>query len=452
MRSRKSLHLLFVVMLIVGLLPLTAAAQPAANIQAEGTAGFSQDSTAGDAPEALAGLFQPGRPYNPAVAQAAIASAERSPAAQSEDEVCWTQRFPANIPLARLAPGLAYDSARGVTVLFGGNGGTSGMLNDTWEWDGTNWIQRFPAHKPSARSGHGLAYDGARGVTVLFGGYTSGSGQLNDTWEWNGTDWTLRSPAHKPMGRWNPNLAYDSARGVAVLFGGNNGYNNRFNDTWEWNGTDWTQRLPANKPAPRERNALAHDSGRGVTVLFGGDDGSSLFGDTWEWDGENWEERLPEDKPSVRLAPALAYDSGRGVIVLFGGGDFIGGRYDDTWEYSLCAANCRTHLYRTKLNWTYATRPGWVKTLFLGKAHDQDRNLLEGATVYGHWILNGVAQPAQTAVTDALGSFTFRWKGPGAAPGTYAFQVTYIRYDNCLYDPGANHDPAYREVTLPPPE
>ena len=505
MRSRKSLHLLFVVMLIVGLLPLTAAAQPPANTEAEGTANSYLDSLVEGAPETLTGLFPPGQPYNPAVAQAAIASAERSPAAQGEDELCWTQRSPANIPLARLPlGGLAYDSARGVTVLFGGNGGTSGMLNDTWEWDGTdwtrrvpannptpresghlaydsargvtvlfggydgssrfndtwewdgtNWTLRSPAHKPSKRSGHDLAYDSARGVTVLFGGYTSGVGHLNDTWEWDGTDWTLRSPVHKPTGRWNTALAYDSARGVAVLFGGNDGYNNRLDDTWEWDGTDWTQRFPANKPPPRERNALAYDSGRGVTVLFGGDDGYYLFGDTWEWDGADWTQRFPLTQPTARTGPGLAYDSARGVTILFGGApDFIGGRLDDTWEYPLfCAANCWTHLFRTRLNWAYAARPGWVKTVFLGKVHDQDRNLLQGATVHGHWILNGVAQPAQTAVTDALGSFKFRWKGPWAAPGTYAFHVTYIAYDNCLYDPGANHDPDYREVTIPwPPE
>ena len=34
-----------------------------------------------------------------------------------------------------------------------------------------------------------MAYDAARGVTVLFGGY-DGANYLGDTWEWNGTSWT----------------------------------------------------------------------------------------------------------------------------------------------------------------------------------------------------------------------------------------------------------------------
>jgi len=40
---------------------------------------------------------------------------------------------------------------------------------------------------PSERYGHALSYDSARGVTVLFGGYDDSD--FNDTWEWNGENW-----------------------------------------------------------------------------------------------------------------------------------------------------------------------------------------------------------------------------------------------------------------------
>jgi hypothetical protein len=33
---------------------------------------------------------------------------------------------------------MTYDTARGVTVLFGGNDGIRN-LGDTWEWDGSSW-------------------------------------------------------------------------------------------------------------------------------------------------------------------------------------------------------------------------------------------------------------------------------------------------------------------------
>jgi hypothetical protein len=55
---------------------------------------------------------------------------------------------------------MAYDSARGVTVLNGGDG--------IWEWDGTTWTQQM-INGPST-SGGPMVYDSARGVMVMFGG------------------------------------------------------------------------------------------------------------------------------------------------------------------------------------------------------------------------------------------------------------------------------------------
>jgi len=76
---------------------------------------------------------------------------------------------------------MAYDSAGGVTVLFGGHDGS--YDGETWEWDGTSWTPRSSAG-PSARHFHAMAYDSAGGVTVLFGGYDGSI--YGDTWEWTG--------------------------------------------------------------------------------------------------------------------------------------------------------------------------------------------------------------------------------------------------------------------------
>lgn len=73
---------------------------------------------------------------------------------------------------ARYDHAMAYDSARHVTVLFGGTTSSSEASAETWEWDGITWSQRHVTG-PSPRSGHAMAYDASRGVTVLFGGYTS---------------------------------------------------------------------------------------------------------------------------------------------------------------------------------------------------------------------------------------------------------------------------------------
>ena len=56
-------------------------------VQARGSASLGGTAPfAAAEPQALAGLFQPGQAYDPAVAHAAIASAERSLAAQGEGE------------------------------------------------------------------------------------------------------------------------------------------------------------------------------------------------------------------------------------------------------------------------------------------------------------------------------------------------------------------------------
>jgi hypothetical protein len=142
---------------------------------------------------------------------------------------------------------MAFDSARAVTVMFGGF--TAGGNNDkTWEWDGNNWTKRNPVTAPSARSAHAMAYDSGKGVTVLFGGDTSM--ENNETWEWDGANWSQRTPAPAPSPRFNHKLAYDTARGVTVLFGG---LNANFNDeTWEWTGPN-----PTISQQPADQNVTA---------------------------------------------------------------------------------------------------------------------------------------------------------------------------------------------------
>src|SRR5579862_6826043 len=93
-----------------------------------------------------------------------------TPAPVRAQSVEWT---PLGLSL-REGHAMAYDAARGETVLFGGI--TAGSFSDdTWEWNGTVWTQRT-ASGPSPRSRHAMAYDAGHGVTVLFGGYTADAG------------------------------------------------------------------------------------------------------------------------------------------------------------------------------------------------------------------------------------------------------------------------------------
>jgi hypothetical protein len=246
-------------------------------------------------------------------------------------------------PSPRYGHAMAYDSARDVTVLFGG-WVTGAYSAEAWEWSASNgegaWTLRATSG-PGSSYGHAMAYDAARGVTVLFGGFNATS-RHGETWEWNGTLWALR-PVIGPSPRSGASLVYDAARCVVVLFGGHN--NNLFHtDTWEWNGTVWTLRALSGPPA-RGYQGMVYDTNRNATVLFGGHYGGVRYADTWEWYGTGegvWTQRML-DGPSARTYPKMVYDSPRGVTVLFGG-ENSGVRYADTWMRAGSGAGMWVHL------------------------------------------------------------------------------------------------------------
>jgi hypothetical protein len=232
-------------------------------------------------------------------------------------------------PPAAIGQGMAFDSARGVSVL----------LDDsvTWEWDGANWVLRATRSAPSARTWTAMTYDSAHHLIVLFGGQGA-SGLLGDTWTYDGANWTRRSPANSPSPRQGAALAFDSARGVVVLFGGR-AVEGRLNDTWEWDGTNWIQRNPASLPLTRFWNSMAFDSRIGRVIMFGGDRFEPFhalgpINDTWLWDGTSWARDWTANAPSPRAGQSMVYDSAAGTTVLFGGTDeATPGQYsNETWE------------------------------------------------------------------------------------------------------------------------
>ena len=68
----------------------------------------------------------------------------------------WTRRIfggTFETPPARSNYGMAYDAARGTSIVFAGLSGSGLPLSDTWEWDGVSWHQLTPANFPTPRSG-----------------------------------------------------------------------------------------------------------------------------------------------------------------------------------------------------------------------------------------------------------------------------------------------------------
>ncbi len=262
--------------------------------------------------------------------------------------------FVATAPSPCSSHAMAYDSGRSRTVVFGGvllpaeGGYRTGYNSRTWEWDGGSWRQYAGTTHPHVRIRHAMAYDRARGVTVLFGGYYYDSSILcdwapcntiqyySDTWEWDGSRWTERIVTG-PSPRAGHVMAYDAVRQVIVLFGGDTG-TTRMDDTWEWDGQAWTQRTPVTVPPARAHAAMAFDPARGVCVLFGGvtsvDLGLPYLSDTWEWDGNNWSQQTMTPSPADRVGHAMAFDSVRGMSLLFGG-YHVANQFptllDDTW-------------------------------------------------------------------------------------------------------------------------
>ncbi len=145
------------------------------------------------------------------------------------DRQRWHRLQPAAGPGERAHHAMAYDSTRGCIVLRGGTTSTKVQPADTWEWDGTTW-HRAATDGPGPGGGYRMAYDQARRVTVLCGG---------DTCLWDGTAWTRITTAPAPVPRMVHALAYDVARQRVVLYGGSIDRVNAA-DTWEWDGTAWT--------------------------------------------------------------------------------------------------------------------------------------------------------------------------------------------------------------------
>ncbi|MEM7201509.1 MAG: kelch repeat-containing protein [Planctomycetota bacterium] len=344
----------------------------------------------------------------------------------------WRRRAVADPP-RRADHAMAYDTQRGRTVSFGGQytvfgyvSSTTTVRADTWEFDGTRWLDVAVAERPPARSHHVMAYDAARGVTVLFGGVRDASAAtpqlLADTWEWDGSSWIERSPVTRPAPTDQAAMAYDFARDRCVLVAPDG--------TWEWDGTDWTavatgpadartdaalaydertgrvvrfgglrdlagvsvsdtatwafdgaawipldagvppsrvggelaedaagqrllmfggssddalwawdgaawQELAARGPSARFGHAWVPVEASGEMLLFGGfeQSGPVVVGDTWTFDGATWTARSASTAPPPRWDPAAAYDAGRQRAVLFGGQGQGGGLMDDTWEW-----------------------------------------------------------------------------------------------------------------------
>jgi hypothetical protein len=176
-------------------------------------------------------------------------------------------------------PAAAYDPISKRVILFGASESVASEKGEpqTWTWTGQGWQLLRPTVSPSARYGAGLAFDSATGQLLLFGGARTDRGPLDETWTWNGSTWRQIVPASSPSPRHSPAMGNGSARGL-VLFGGAD-FSHWYTDTWIWDGRSWNQASPSHTPPSGVRAGVATDAG---LELIGKN------GDVWDWSGSDW--------------------------------------------------------------------------------------------------------------------------------------------------------------------
>ena len=65
---------------------------------------------------------------------------------------------------------MAFDPATNRVMIFGGIGGLTGVLGDTWAYDGTTVDAGIAGNAPAARAGSMMAFDASSKDLVPFGG------------------------------------------------------------------------------------------------------------------------------------------------------------------------------------------------------------------------------------------------------------------------------------------
>ena len=329
------------------------------------------------------------------------------------ESAVWQKLGSSTTPDPRYLQAVAFDSARGVAVMFGGtnmspNGGMVTPNQETWEWSTTTgkWTNRTgTGTTPDARSGAAMVYDSKRAKLVLFGGRAGSGYNYEDTWEWDPATglWTdVTNAGSHPSARSQHGMAYEASTGKILLFGGGRSDSNSadgsgvvvsLGDTWELDPTThvWTALSAAAAPAARHDFGLVWDSTRNKAVLFGGlqIDVSGVTGipkqDTWEWDPSTatWTERTGAgSKPSPRYGHAMAFDGSRGKAVVFGGFAIsTGGDLNDVWDWDPVSGGWTERM-------TGAESPMPTARQYASLVSDDSHarlELLAGATYYDPW-------------------------------------------------------------------
>ena len=284
--------------------------------------------------------------------------------------LAWTQLAPGAGPSGRYGHSAVYDPVNRRMVVFGGSTVAVGITASDEVWSLSlsvegleTWSQLSPATGPNARLGHGAVYDGARQRMIVFGGNTGLLGVLNDVWALSlatpgAETWTQITPlGTPPSARAFMAMVYDQPRDRVVVFGGEDAgflVPGRFSDVWalSLSGTvAWTELYPDDPLdalggllsfPPRSGAASVYDPlAQRMLVLMGHASVSGLptplpdgYGLSLTEDPPVWSTMTSTATTMGRGYAASAYDSAGHRVLVFGGRSTTD-PYDDLFELSL---------------------------------------------------------------------------------------------------------------------
>lgn len=195
--------------------------------------------------------------------------------------------------------GLAYDRRRAVLVGFGGYLVTPEA--ETWELDGVSVHALAFTSQPSARARPAMAYDEARGLTVLAGGtlhvdYFAPT-TLTDTWAYDGSTWR-RLAATVPHARDQSMTYLPTTASTMLLSTGTSGRVGAGLYRLDWPTEQWVWVADAPAFEPFGIVSLAWEPATQRLIATGKKSGSQAFSRFAHQADGGWEELPPLQVPS----------------------------------------------------------------------------------------------------------------------------------------------------------
>lgn len=245
------------------------------------------------------------------------------------------------------AAAATYDPAEIGVLVFGGTvktGMNPFVSNLTWLFHGGTWSNLTSAlpRAPPRLTGASMAYDSADGYVVLFGGNTATGHATNYTWSFANGSWkniTATAGIAPPPSCCSTLVDDPTLSGLLLSTAADEKTSNTMPSvTWKFAGGHWSSIATATSPPASLFSAGAFDPRLNATVDFGGSTGSTTaLNQTWEEASGGWsnETNVNLTHPAAREGPAITYDPWERGVLLFGGYT-PATQLDqaDTWVYS----------------------------------------------------------------------------------------------------------------------